>query len=127
MIQATPDGNEVVLYIAAMTSFVTFVGVIVTGFVQWSAARTAIVAAREARQAAQESRDEARNAANVQKATTDKIEVLVNNKSDVQTQTIKDLTEQIKQLNATALAKAEASPAVITGSHPAIKHPNEET
>lgn len=119
MLQPAASENNVVLYIAAMSSFVALCGVVVTGFVQWSASRTAIQAAREAREAAQESRDEARVAATVQKETTDKIEVLVNSKSDEAATTIKDLTEQIKQLNASALAKAEASPAVGTVPEPA--------
>lgn len=97
---ADSSGN-VVLYVAAMTSFVTLCGVIVNGFVQWSASRDARDAARDARGAAQES-----------KATMDKVEVLVNNKSDRSELIIKELTEKVDRLQASALAKAEAAPAV---------------
>lgn len=116
---SSDSSSNVVLYIAAMSSFVAFVGVVVGGFVQWSASRAAIVAAREAREAAKEARDEQRVNATEQKKTLDNVEHLVNSKSDkqtetidLQTQTIKDLTEQIKQMNATALAKAEAAPPI---------------
>lgn len=101
MLQAPDGGNSVLLYVTAMTSFVTLCGIIVTGFVQWSASRDARDAAREARMAAVET-----------KTTTDKIEVLVNNKSDVQAQLIKEARVEIANLNARLLAKAEAAPAI---------------
>jgi len=108
---AENNSGNIVLYVSAMTSFVTLCGVIVTGFVQWSASRDAIAAARDARLAAQES-----------KATSDKIEVLVNNKSDVQARLIADAKAEIAALNAQLLAKAEASPAItqepLTGDTP---------
>lgn len=100
MIQVT-EGNNTLLYVTAMTSFVTLCGIVVTGFVQWSASRDAHDAARDARVAAQEA-----------KVKTAEIHTLVNNKSDVQAEIIRDLTAKVDRLNAAALAKAEASPAV---------------
>ena len=101
--ETASGGNEanVVLIIAAMTSFVTLCGVIVTGLVQWSATREARLAQREQRMAL---------AAQVVKV--EEIHTLVNSKDDKQSRIIADLTEQIKQLNASALARAESSPAV---------------
>ena len=106
MIQEPATGTAL-LYVTAMTSFVTLVGIIVTGFVQWSASRDARDAARDARDAAKGAASMAQEA----KATNDKIEVLVNNKSDVQATLIKEAKEEIAKLNAQLLAKAEASPA----------------
>lgn len=100
LLQDSSSGNIVVI-VSAMTSFVTLVGVIVSGFVQWSGQRDARDAARDARDAATEA-----------KTTTDKIETLVNNRSDVQAQLIKEAKEEIAALNAALLAKAEASPAI---------------
>lgn len=117
--------NNVVLYIAAMSSFVAFCGVVVTGFVQWSASRDARDAARDARLAAQETAaiaataaKEARESAAVQQKTIDNVEHLVNSKADKQAEIIRELTLKVDALNAAALAKAEASPAV--GGVPAI-------
>lgn len=101
----TPENGNVVLYVSAMTSFVALMGVIVTGFVQWSASR-------EARQERKEAREEARQAATVQQKTTDNIEHLVNSKSDAQAAIIKELTAKVDGLQAKLLSRAEAAPAV---------------
>src|SRR5688572_23180027 len=77
-----------------------------------TSAAVAATGAGEAAKAAATEAIEARKTAEKVQVQTDKIEVLVNNKSDVAQATIEKLTEEVKRLNDQALKKAESEPAV---------------
>lgn len=115
-----PTVDSTAVWIAALGFFGLIVTSLFTYVGQRAAAKDARDAAKDAAVAAREARDTAKEA----KATNDKIEVLVNNKSDVQATLIKEAKDEIAKLNAQLLAKAEASPASgATGSAPTTSIP----
>lgn len=106
--QATETVDRTAVWLAG----IGFAGLLVTSVLTLVLQRVAANDQRIAREEQRQDARELRDATLATKSTIDKVEVLVNSKSDVKDATIKDLADQIKVLNASALAKAEAAPAI---------------
>lgn len=90
---------------AVWVAGIGFLGLIITSILTYVGQRAA---AKEQRDAARE----LRQSAALQVARVEEIHTLVNNKSDVQAELIKEARVEVARLNALLLAKAEASPGV---------------
>lgn len=108
--QSTMDTTAI--WVAAMGFF----GLIVTSLFTYAGQRAAAKDARDAAKEAATAAREARDSSLAQGTKVEQIHTLVNNKSDVQAQLIKEAREEIAKLNAALLAKAEASPATGTAA-----------